>query len=75
MSKCQAVQQSDEMFCAGCDLRWSVNDPNPPKCLHKERLAQLTDEIHMAETSGHLVGCDRSKYEALVQEHQEILNE
>jgi hypothetical protein len=30
--RCQAVQQSDEMFCARCRLRWDVNDPNEPPC-------------------------------------------
>ncbi|RTL04966.1 hypothetical protein EKK58_09165 [Candidatus Dependentiae bacterium] len=27
-----AVQQSDEMFCSDCGLRWDVNDPDPPEC-------------------------------------------
>lgn len=30
--RCQAVQQSDEMYCAMCGLRWDVNDSDPPKC-------------------------------------------
>lgn len=29
---CKAIQQSDEMFCAECGLRWDVNDPEPPQC-------------------------------------------
>ena len=29
---CAAVQQSDEMYCAPCGLRWDVNDPQPPAC-------------------------------------------
>lgn len=29
---CEARQQSDEMFCARCNLRWDVNDPAPPPC-------------------------------------------
>ena len=29
---CAAVQQSDEMACGTCDLRWDVNDPEPPNC-------------------------------------------
>lgn len=29
---CKATQQSDEMFCAPCGLRWDVNDQEPPKC-------------------------------------------
>lgn len=30
---CQARQQSDEMYCAKCNLRWDANDSDPPKCL------------------------------------------
>lgn len=29
---CHAVQQSDEMCCAPCNLRWDINDSNPPEC-------------------------------------------
>ena len=29
---CKAIQQSDEMFCAECNLRWDVNDHSPPRC-------------------------------------------
>ena len=29
---CDAHQQSDEMWCARCNLRWDVNDPDPPPC-------------------------------------------
>jgi hypothetical protein len=29
---CKAIQQSDEMFCATCGLRWDVNDSEPPAC-------------------------------------------
>ena len=29
---CGATQQSDEMYCARCQLRWDVNDPEPPSC-------------------------------------------
>ena len=29
---CRAVRYSDEMHCAGCGLRWDVNDPEPPPC-------------------------------------------
>lgn len=31
-SDCHARQQSDEMYCAPCNLRWDVNDPAPPEC-------------------------------------------
>jgi Domain of unknown function (DUF5664) len=30
---CKAIQQSDEMFCAKCDMRWDVNDAFPPPCV------------------------------------------
>lgn len=29
---CKAIQYSDEMYCPECDLRWDVNDPEPPEC-------------------------------------------
>lgn len=32
LPRCRAVQQSDEMHCAMCGLRWDVNDSDPPKC-------------------------------------------
>lgn len=32
MTDCVAVQQSDEMYCARCNLRWDVNDNDPPRC-------------------------------------------
>ena len=31
-ASCRAIQQSDEMHCAICGLRWDVNDGDPPKC-------------------------------------------
>lgn len=34
---CKARQQSDEMFCHVCKLRWDVNDPSPPLCPERER--------------------------------------
>ena len=47
---CKAIQQSDEMHCAECGLRWDVNDPEPPECRGQEdwmaregRLAQYGD--------------------------------
>lgn len=30
--RCGAVQRSDQMVCAGCNLTWDVNDPVPPAC-------------------------------------------
>ncbi len=32
MADCRATQQSDEMYCAPCNLRWDVNDSDPPPC-------------------------------------------
>ncbi len=32
MTHCRALQQNDEMFCAECNLRWDVNDIDPPRC-------------------------------------------
>lgn len=29
---CRAIQYSDMMQCAACDLAWDVNDPAPPAC-------------------------------------------
>lgn len=33
---CKAQQQNDEMFCAACNLRWDMNDTDPPYCPEKE---------------------------------------
>ena len=32
MSKCEAVQHSDQMVCDACALAWDMNDPAPPEC-------------------------------------------
>lgn len=31
--RCQARQESDEMVCSRCRVRWDVNDPEPPRCV------------------------------------------
>lgn len=42
MHHCKAYQQSDEMVCTQCGLRWDVNDPEPPKCQpRREPLVRL----------------------------------
>lgn len=42
MHHCKAYRQSDEMVCSHCDLRWDVNDPEPPKCQpRREPLVRL----------------------------------
>ena len=40
---CRAIQYSDEMYCAKCNLRWDTNDPEPPECpvLKKENAEKL----------------------------------
>jgi hypothetical protein len=38
VSKCEAVQYSDEMSCMRCDLRWDTNEPVPPKCKPRHSL-------------------------------------
>ena len=34
--ECTAFQQSDQMYCERCNLRWDMNDDDPPKCEPKE---------------------------------------
>lgn len=29
---CHARQESDELVCVGCGLRWDARDPEPPAC-------------------------------------------
>ena len=43
MSDCHATQQSDEMYCAPCNLRWDVNDSDPPPCRPKSFPAPAPD--------------------------------
>ena len=35
MTRCHAIQYSDEMHCPVCRLRWDTNDPEPPACARK----------------------------------------
>ena len=30
--RCLALQYSDQMNCARCNLAWDMNDPEPPEC-------------------------------------------
>lgn len=30
--ECKAIQYSDQMVCDRCQLKWDVNDIDPPKC-------------------------------------------
>lgn len=34
LNNCRVRQESDEMACA-CGLRWAVDDPEPPLCIHR----------------------------------------
>lgn len=42
--RCKAIQYSDEMHCAKCNLRWDTNDPEPPPC--KQDDEALPPSIH-----------------------------
>lgn len=44
---CKAIQQSDEMYCAPCGLRWDVNDGDAPRC----RPEITSDEIDLTTRS------------------------
>ena len=48
---CQAVRYSDEMYCAKCNLRWDVNDPEPPKC--RDEVVQTGDLNSMPQSGCH----------------------
>jgi len=34
LNECRPRQEGDEMTCR-CGLRWDVNDPDPPVCVHR----------------------------------------
>lgn len=34
LNSCRVRRENDEMVCA-CGLRWDVNDPQPPMCVHR----------------------------------------
>ena len=34
LNDCRARQEGDEMACT-CGLRWAVDDPDPPLCVHR----------------------------------------
>ena len=56
MSKCKAVQHSDQMVCDLCNLTWDMNDPHPPKSTKCNPIvsdnATLRDELAMAALQG-----------------------
>lgn len=41
---CRAIQQSDEMYCAPCNLRWDVNDSDAPRC-KPEVISAVTPDL------------------------------
>jgi len=45
MSKCEAVQHSDQMVCDACALAWDMNDPAPPECEN----ARLNTELKLSK--------------------------
>lgn len=38
---CEAVRELDEMYCARCNLRWAIDEPESeiPECLTDAQLA------------------------------------
>jgi len=34
LNTCRARQEQDEMACP-CGLRWAIDDPDPPLCVHR----------------------------------------
>ena len=51
---CKAIQYSDQMVCATCDLAWDTNDSDPPACRlptgSYEIGVMFVDEAEMAGT-------------------------
>lgn len=45
MSKCKAVQMSDQMVCV-CGNRWDANDAEPPACRPLPQMAHPFHDIH-----------------------------
>lgn len=43
---CKARQQSDEIACAKCGLRWEANDPDPPKCNVQRSARVILEKIN-----------------------------
>ena len=48
--KCRVHIYSDTTICSACDMVWNTNDPDPPPCPKRERVAEY------AETTGLLKG-------------------
>ena len=52
MSKCYAVQHSDQMVCERCYQAWDVNDVCEPECNPVATHATLRDQFAMAALHG-----------------------
>ena len=52
MSKCYAVQHSDQMVCERCHQAWDVNDVCQPGCNPVAEHATLRDQFAMAALHG-----------------------
>lgn len=63
MIDCAAVQQSDEMYCARCNLRWDVNDSDPPRCRKSLPVSASADH----RTS------DRKKLDAVAKGYNDLM--
>lgn len=49
MARCYSKQHSDQMVCPVCNLRWDVNDPDPPRC-DSVRKATIEQVVGSMET-------------------------
>ncbi len=50
---CKARQQSDQMFCASCNLIWDMNDPEPPECALEQRNDEVLNHLIAASKLCH----------------------
>lgn len=67
---CAAIQQSDEMFCNKCDLRWDVNDPEPPRCLSHSAQVVLKQQSNRAmELKQALYNCRKQHPDFYIPPH------
>jgi len=70
MSKCEAVQHSDQKVCTRCGLCWDMNDPEPPECKPKP-LTSKARGLSFRERAL-AAGQVRREYYALPEEHERI---
>lgn len=67
MPDCRAVQQSDEMYCAACNLRWDVNDSDPPPC---RKSFHNVENFGTASLPGH---SDRETLEKVAKGYHDLI--